>query len=130
MLEQVKTRSDALSEEVKEMTRDCYVRPDVSSCMPDKKKTKGGKPCYIMQSGLSHAYKTFNAENPGIMKKSKFAALRPRNVKHAGNHQLVQCLCPYCTNIELKLQSLNKKIEDVAHKIRQQIRCSKQNDVS
>jgi len=41
------------------------------------------------------------------MSMSKFRALRPSNVKAIKDTKLNQCLCGYCTNIEMQLHGLN-----------------------
>jgi len=50
----------------------------------------------------------FCQENPTVkVSLSKFSKLRPKQVLKVNQTQLNQCLCEYCTNIELKLRSLN-----------------------
>ncbi len=55
----------------------------------------------------SNIHKQYKKKNPGDVGRSKSASFRPSNVKPVRHKKLLQCLCPYCTNIELKLKKLN-----------------------
>ena len=107
-----KRRSDATSSHIEENVKDFYALPDVSSCLPNKKNvTRKLLPKYVIQSSLSSAYNKWKQENPTTkMGFRKFSMLRPSNVLTQKHTKLTQCLCEYCTNIELKLKVVNQQI--------------------
>jgi hypothetical protein len=62
---------------------------------------------FVYQS-LDDLHKEFAALNPDVkVYKSVFCKHRPKFVECARDAKYRQCLCKYCTNIELKLKTLN-----------------------
>ena len=58
---------------------------------------------------LKDSYDDFKVEHPDIkIGKSKFAALKPGNVKPQTKHALNQCICEYYSNTELKLKAIHR----------------------
>ena len=56
-------------------------------------------------------------ENPTkVVSLSKFAALRPRNVRKLANNPREYCCCVYCVNIRYKLLSLNRALSTQSKK--------------
>jgi hypothetical protein len=107
--EEKKARCDAMKFEELERVRDFFVKPEVSTALPDAKFVKDGKNRHILQKTLTESHRDFQKEYPDVkISRSKFASLRPANVKPQSKHTLNQCLCEYCANLELKLQVLHK----------------------
>lgn len=99
--------------------RHFYLRDDISRHAPGKKDTiiiheKGQKKTHQMRHltmSVLEAFRVFKEENPDvILGKSKFAALRPREVfiKSETPHNV--CLCKYHENTQLMLNSVHKHI--------------------
>ncbi|CAG2248145.1 unnamed protein product [Mytilus edulis] len=84
----------------------------ISTPLPDKRLVnKDGKAAHIMHRSLLDTFQIYKEKNPSVkLGKSKFASLRPKNVKTFCDQQLQQCLCEYCLNVELKLKTVNKLI--------------------
>ena len=107
--QEVARRSDALSDTTIQKVKDFYIRPEISITLPDTKKVKGGQSRHVLQKTLANSYDDFKVEHPDIkIGKSKFAALKPGNVKPQTKHALNQCICEYCANTELKLQAIHR----------------------
>ena len=130
----------ALGEDVIDKVKKFYNNQGISRVDPGmrsvSKKTK--LPRSYLELKISNAYERFLTENPTInISMSKFRALRPSNVKTIKDTQLNQCLCEYCTNIEMKLHSLNSflcrrhmnrlRIED-KYTLSRTTLCSKENE--
>lgn len=63
----------------------------------------------FLQRPIRILYENFKAENPSLkIGLTKFAALRPRNIKPVGSIKFQGCLCTYCCNVDLKVAALNK----------------------
>ena len=78
--------------------------------LPDARKVKNGSSRYILQKTLHQHYQDFKDEHPNTkLGISKFAALKPPNVKPQTKSALNACICELCANIELKLQAVHKK---------------------
>lgn len=102
-------RRDKLPGTVILKVKEYYLTPDVSVTLPDSKKLKKGESRHILMNTLEKTYKNFKGEHPGVkMGKSKFAFLRPRNVKPQCKYALNQCLCEYCSNLDLKIWGRSK----------------------
>ena len=72
---------------------------------------KDEKTAHIMHRSLIDTFKMYKEKNTSVkVGKSKFASLRPKNVKTFCDQQMQQCLCEYCLNVELKLKTVNKLI--------------------
>ena len=91
-----------------EEVKDFYMRPDISVCLPDKKYATKEGPRYVLKRNLEKAYSEFEGLYPGKVKRSKFIALRPRNVKTVNQHHWVKCVCPKCANVALHIKILNR----------------------
>lgn len=112
MLNEYKVRSDKIPEEITEDVKDFFLHPQISTPLPDKRLVnKDGKAAHIMHRSLLDTFQIYKEKNPSVkLGKSKFASLRPKNVKTFCDQQLQQCLCEYCLNVELKLKTVNKLI--------------------
>ena len=108
--QEVARRSDALSDTTIQKVKDIYIRPEISITLPDTKKVKGGgQSRHVLQKTLANSYDDFKVEYPDIkIGKSKFAALKPGNVKPQTKHALNQCIFEYCAITELKLQAIHR----------------------
>ena len=108
--EELTTRSDRLSQEHEDLIKEFYMDPMMTTVLPGKKKasSKLKKPGYILNQSLKQTYSQFNERHPGIVKFSKFQKLRPAHVKLSKSHKWRQCLCPSCTNVELKIEVMKK----------------------
>ncbi len=103
----------ALPRSIGKKIKDFFIRPEISDNVPlSKKIKKDGKSVHIMKFSMAEAHAKFSSEHGPVVGKSKFAALRPPNVRPMGNRVLQQCLCTLCTNVELKLKALNKYTRD------------------
>jgi hypothetical protein len=58
----------------------------------------------FMETTLLDAFREFNKRNPGVVGRSTFYSLRPRNVKIISPHET--CMCIYHKNMQLLLQVL------------------------
>ena len=109
-----KQRKDSVSQETIKTVEDFFSRPDVSSTLPYKKRVskKSLQEAKVLDRSIDSLYNDFREHHPTInISKSKFSSLRPGNVKTMAKNKFNQCLCEYCTNIELKLRSLNKFLD-------------------
>ncbi|XP_071481542.1 uncharacterized protein [Diadema antillarum] len=105
-------RSDAISAETQSRVHEFLKRPDVATCVPNRKSIgRDEQPRYVLQNTVEHTRQEFRKENPEVkVGKSSFAKLRPNNILLHKKAQLEQCLCEICTNIDLKLQTLNREL--------------------
>lgn len=108
-----KKRSDALPNYVRKSLQEHYIRPDVSTEMPNKKGLAANAVSakHVLQRTIASTYKSFREEHPTFkVGRSKFAALRPKNVVTQRHANLYQCLCEYCANIDLKIEAIKKEL--------------------
>ena len=113
--EMTSKRSDAMSPETIDHIQHFYLRPDVSVELPTKKTVSKTtmRQKHILDKSLDAVHEQFRQENPSVkVSLSKFSKLRPKHVLKVNQTQLNQCLCEYCTNIELKLRSLNMYVQN------------------
>lgn len=101
-------RSDALTATECEMIQDFYKNAIVSVEVPSRKsvskKTLTSKS--VMTRTTKKAHELYSEQkNSKKISRSTFHKLRPKTVLTANKTQLRQCLCEYCTNIELKLNA-------------------------
>ena len=81
-----------------------YTRLDVSTLMPNKRKSVDDHPFYIMQSSLLSAYKTFCHENPSIkIGFGTFYKNKPKYVHLLKKFKWLQCVCDVCANVKYLL---------------------------
>ena len=66
--------------------KDFYLKPDISTCLPDRKKVRKAGPTHILQKSLTKTYIQYNQEHRGVMGKSKFFSLRPKNLNFECEH--------------------------------------------
>ncbi|XP_052073589.1 uncharacterized protein LOC127711546 isoform X2 [Mytilus californianus] len=106
-----KKRSDALDQNTIKAVEDFFKRPANSTYLPDKKHVskKTLEPKIILDKSLQDTYKQFREQNQECnISFSKFSSLRPSNVKTMNKNTFNNCLCEYCTNIELKIKAISK----------------------
>ena len=81
-----------------------------SYTLPDKRyvSKRTGKPTSLLDRSLTSLYKQFNEAHPQVcISFSKFCQMRPRHIKTMGKAKLAGCLCEYCANLKLKLDTIN-----------------------
>jgi hypothetical protein len=104
-----RTRRDTVIHRTVQKVQEFYRREDVSVTLPYSKTVKGGESRHILIKTVDKTYEDFKLENPELkIGRSKFAALRPVNVKNQTTHALNQCLCEYCANMDLKVRAIHK----------------------
>ena len=103
------TRSDAVSSDVKKKLDFFFNQPNVSTTLPDQKAIlKDGKAIKVLDRPLVDTFKDFKVDNPDVETAfSTFAANRPSNISTSKKQQWYSCLCEMCTNVDLKIKSLN-----------------------
>ncbi len=110
-----------ISNESKDLVVKFYEKDDISKMMPGRKdykvvKTTGGKESRqkrVMVLTVHEAYAIFNENNPGLMKVSKFASLRPEHVMLASRMPHNVCGCKLHSDIILLLESLHRKLPNL-----------------
>ena len=103
-----KKRNDVLSADIEQKVKTYYT--ENSTTIPDQKRVtkKLMTARKFVDRSLNDLHKEFSALNPEIkVSKSLFCKLRPKFIDCAKDSKYRQCLCEYCTNIELKLKTLN-----------------------
>ncbi|XP_033728817.1 uncharacterized protein LOC117317958 [Pecten maximus] len=105
---QRKKRKDALSEKELDTLTNFFHQTDVSREMPNPRQVnKAMEPRKTLDGSLVNSYEKFQRQNPEAkVSYSKFVKCRPKNVKPVAHTKYNQCLCEYCTNVELKVNSL------------------------
>ena len=94
-----------------------YVREDVSRTMPSKRYATKAGPGYLMQMSVMAAHHKYKAEYPvQHISYSKFAELRPKNVRLLSLKYREYCSCIYCINVRYKLLSVSKVVTDKSKK--------------
>lgn len=104
-----KSRSDALPRSTITAVQE-FLRNSATT-LPDKKlvskKFLEGK--MLLDRPMREFHREFLKANPEIkIGISKFCSIRPKNVLLAKDSKMRQCLCEYCTNINLLLRSLSR----------------------
>ena len=103
-----KKRNDVLSADIEQKVKTYYT--ENSTTIPDQKRVtkKLMTARKFVDRSLNDLHKEFSALNPEIkVSKSLFCKLRPKFIDCAKDSKYRQCLSEYCTNIELKLKTLN-----------------------
>ena len=79
-----------------------------SSVAPDKKlvSKKTGEGAAFLQKSLKQLHNEYKEASGDSIPFSSLAKCRPKNVRLMSQAKLRQCLCEYCTNITLKLDTL------------------------
>ena len=102
-------RSDSLSSDTSESIKDFYLRPEISIVLPNTKYVRKGMPRRYLQRTVNSTYKMFKTQYPEKkVGKSKFASMRPKHVKTQKAQPMNECLCEYCSNIEMKLKTVKQ----------------------
>lgn len=104
------TRSDSISEERKEEVSDFYHHSNIAVQLPDMRRVTKHGATKVMQMSIQRAYDKYKEASPNAMSKSKFASLRPPDVKLQSKNKLRSCLCPDCANVALMGDGLHKAI--------------------
>ena len=116
-----RTAANALTQETLALVDDFYHNDDVSNIMPGKADTisimKDGVRTTLqkrhMTMTIGEAYALFQEDHPDLLRKSKFAELRPRDVLLVSKYPQNVCGCRYHTNMCLLLSALNKKLPQI-----------------
>ena len=107
-----KQRSDMTCIDVVNSIHASYRDPAVSRELPLMRSVKKDLvPRRVMEVSVTRAYEIWKAETPdldNVCSLSVFMKLRPDDVLLQCRHTVSQCLCEYCTDIMLKLQTLNR----------------------
>ncbi|MES9901055.1 MAG: hypothetical protein ABW168_00060 [Sedimenticola sp.] len=115
-------RKDAVNDYVRKKLDFHYNQPSVATTLPDKRAVRGGKERKVLDRPLRDVYEDFKDDNPDInIGFSTFAAKRPSNILTSKHQPMYSCLCDVCTNIDLKLRTLNNfsdKVKKPEMKIR------------
>ena len=101
--------SQSIIEEVQKF----YMRADVSTIMPNKKRGAKDEYFYVMQRSLLATYKEFSVEHPNKIGFVTFYNLKPKNVHLLRKQKWLQCVCDICANI--KAMSLACKVSMCKH---------------
>ena len=106
------TRADATSDHVRTLVMEHFEKPDISIEMPNIKAVgKEGTAKHVLQKTLHRTYDAFQEENADVqLPFSKFVDLRPKNILLQIKAKHFQCLCEYCTNIDLKIKAINSAV--------------------
>lgn len=94
-----------MSLEMKNLVRDFYLQMDISTSLPNKRRTGSG-PLYILKDTMKKTFAKFQEENNVKISCTTFWKLKPKNVKKCGSAKLFQCVCDLCENISLAAQSM------------------------
>ena len=117
-----RTAANALTQETLALVDDFYHNDDVSNIMPGKADTisimKDGVRTTLqkrhMTMTIGEAYALFQEDHhPDLLRKSKFAELRPKDVLLVSKYPQNVCGCRYHTNMCLLLSALNKKLPQI-----------------
>ena len=108
---------------VKKMQREIEVFFESVSCpIPEKKQvsSKTGHASLLLTKPLRELYSDFLSIQPAGAKVSfaHFAKCKPKHVHLRQDWRLRMCLCEYCTNVNLKLRSLNRVAAKVQNSAR------------
>lgn len=107
-----KKRIDRISDDKKKALSLFFESDEISQPRPEK-KFKGKR---LMRMSLHKAYSIYKGENDKAMGFTRFCALRPANVLLLSRSHRFGCQCPYCLNLEMKLDSVNKQLS--SHKMK------------
>ncbi|CAC5420906.1 unnamed protein product [Mytilus coruscus] len=96
--------------------KDFFKREDISRLVPQKRFATKEGPGYLMQVSIMAAHSKFTAEYGRTVSLSKFAQVRPRNVRKLAMSHREYCVCVYCINVRYKLLSLSRAVMDPCKK--------------
>ena len=105
-----KQRKDTISKDTTDSVNKFLVREDISINVPNIKAMKANTEDhqFVLQKSMTEIYSDWKAENQNTkLSKSKFLKMRPKNVKLQNQRKLIQCLCEYCENVNLKITAFN-----------------------
>ena len=105
-----KERKDAVDKTTHSLVLEEYRAEYNSINVPNVKSIKKDlKPKFVLQKSVKHVYDDWRTRFPDKkLSFSKFASLKPTDVKPQSQRSLLQCLCEYCENVRLKLVCVNK----------------------
>lgn len=105
---QEKKRKDATNDDIRNKVQEYFKEPTVSTAIPDRKSVKKGEERKTIDRPGKDIYQEFIEENPDVtISYSTFATIRPQNVETTKSTAWYSCLCETCTNVDLKIKSLN-----------------------
>uniref|UniRef100_UPI00358FDA75 uncharacterized protein isoform X1 n=1 Tax=Myxine glutinosa TaxID=7769 RepID=UPI00358FDA75 len=100
-------RCDATDTTTTQHIANFFERPDISTIMPNKKSVNANNtPKHVLHRSLSETYKRYVQDTPTPVCRAQFSKLRPKHVLPHTKAKLFQCLCEYCTNVDLKLSTI------------------------
>ena len=99
-----------LPEETVKKVQDFYQSPSFTVSLGGMKNVnRKGETVRYLTERIQTVYSKFVSDNKGMpISRSKFAKLRPKNVKLKSQIPMNQCVCNLCANIELLRSSLQK----------------------
>ncbi|CAC5367851.1 unnamed protein product [Mytilus coruscus] len=103
-------RKDTISKDTTDSVNKFLMREDISINVPNIKAMKANTEDhqFVLQKSMTEIYSDWKAENQNTkLSKSKFLKMRPKNVKLQNQRKLIQCLCEYCENVNLKITAFN-----------------------
>jgi hypothetical protein len=108
-----KRRKDSISEDTKTKVKQFWLSAEISRPLPLKKAVKKKRATYLLECTYTKAFKLFKREYPEIkIGYVKFISLKPANVRHMKALERIVCCCQKCENIKLKIDCLNRKVDD------------------
>jgi len=88
-----------------------YKRMDISSLMPNKRKSADDNPFYIMQIPIYSAYKEFCFTHPEVDAGFiSFYNAKPNDVHKLSKMKWFQCICNICANVKYMCQTVSKSL--------------------
>ena len=95
------------------VVKEFFFREDISRVMPGKRYATKLGPGYLLQVPLQSAFELFKSVHPNLkIGFSKFASLRPKNVRLLNNSHREYCVCVYCINVRYKVLCLDRITTD------------------
>ncbi|GFO46529.1 Armadillo repeat-containing protein 5-like isoform x2 [Plakobranchus ocellatus] len=78
-----------------------YTNNEVARSLPHKRYTTKHGPAFVMIVTIKGAHRMFVNRHPQLsVGLTKFASLRPKNVRKMGSVEALTCLCLYCQNVK------------------------------
>jgi hypothetical protein len=113
LLEERKRRKDSIPKEILLKIHDFFEKRDMARVLPCTALVqRNGGAKVMLECSLQRLHEEFVRETGDKICYSKFAALRPKNVLTMSKTKLINCLCEYCTNIELKVPVLGQILKN------------------
>ncbi|KAK3794433.1 hypothetical protein RRG08_047064 [Elysia crispata] len=87
-----------------------YSQDDISRILPHARYSTKHGPARVMNATIKATHAAFIEQNPGVkVGLTLFQSLRPKNCRLMGSVPLESCLCIYCTNVQLKVNTINRQ---------------------